>query len=226
MANPQLENGYTRIANELLEAIILFPFTGAQYKLILALIRKTYGFHKKEDVVSHGQYVAMTGLNRRTVQRELKKLQGMNVFNSRAIKKDWSRWIDDETQFCIHPDFLRVIERCVESKDYKLIDKYFNERASGIGLQTDIGQGTEGGLDDAKYRSTDRPSIGLQTAHKRKKDKKITARARASNINIIALTNEIKTLRDLKWDDNKIKQHLQMREIPEAHIDKALGKHF
>jgi len=80
MANPQLENGYTRIANELLEAIIRFPFNGSQLRLFLFLIRKTYGYQKKVDNISISQFVKATGLNRRTVVRELKRLEEMNVF--------------------------------------------------------------------------------------------------------------------------------------------------
>ena len=80
MANPQLENGYTRIANELLEAIIRFPFNGSQLRLFLFLIRKTYGYQKKMDNISISQFVKATGLNRRTVVRELKRLEEMNVF--------------------------------------------------------------------------------------------------------------------------------------------------
>ena len=79
MASPQLENGYTRIANELLEATAKFPFNGSQYKIILFLWRKTYGFHKKVDSISLSQWVKGTGLNNRTIRRELKKLRQMNV---------------------------------------------------------------------------------------------------------------------------------------------------
>lgn len=79
MASPQLENGYTRIANELLEATAKFPFTGAQLRLILFLWRKTYGFRKKVDEISISQWVKGTGLNERTVRRELKTLKTLNV---------------------------------------------------------------------------------------------------------------------------------------------------
>lgn len=79
MAKPELENGYTRVANELLEATALFPFNGSQLKLILFLWRKTYGFQKKVDSISLSQWEAGTGLNQRTIKRELKNLQKMNV---------------------------------------------------------------------------------------------------------------------------------------------------
>lgn len=80
MANPQLEDGYTRIANELLEAICKFPFNGSQFRILLFLIRKTYGWHKTTDKIAYSQWVKGTGLNIRTIRRELKNLKEMNVF--------------------------------------------------------------------------------------------------------------------------------------------------
>ena len=79
MANPQLENGYTRIANELLEATAKFPFNGSQLRMILFLWRKTYGFHKKIDAISLSQWSIGTNLSQRTICRELKNLKKMNV---------------------------------------------------------------------------------------------------------------------------------------------------
>lgn len=87
MASPQLENGYTRIANELLEATARFPFTGSQLRLILFLWRKTYGFHKKIDRISISQWQLGTGLNERTIRREIKRLQKMNVLQQVSDSK-------------------------------------------------------------------------------------------------------------------------------------------
>ena len=59
MVNPQKENGYTPIANEILEALVKYNFppkTGIPMRLILFVIRKTYGFHKKEDIISLSQF--------------------------------------------------------------------------------------------------------------------------------------------------------------------------
>lgn len=47
MASPQLENGYTRIANELLYQILSRPFTGVQLRSILWIARRSYGWRSK-----------------------------------------------------------------------------------------------------------------------------------------------------------------------------------
>lgn len=79
MASPQLENGFTRISNELLEATSKFPFNGSQLRMILFLWRKTYGYSKKVDRISISQWKQGTNLNERTIRRELKALKQMNV---------------------------------------------------------------------------------------------------------------------------------------------------
>jgi hypothetical protein len=49
LASPQTEHGFTRLADELLDVLIRYPLTKRQYKLVLAVIRKTYGFQKQAD---------------------------------------------------------------------------------------------------------------------------------------------------------------------------------
>lgn len=44
-----IDDGYTRFANELLEAIASADLTARQLKVMLAYVRKTYGFNKKTD---------------------------------------------------------------------------------------------------------------------------------------------------------------------------------
>lgn len=65
MANIQLEKGYTRIANEIIESLIKYEFvknTGSlPYRICFFVIRKTYGYHKKMDIISLSQF--QEGLN-------------------------------------------------------------------------------------------------------------------------------------------------------------------
>lgn len=48
MASPQLENGYTRVANELLEAVYKHGFTGNQLRIVLWIFRFTYGMRGRK----------------------------------------------------------------------------------------------------------------------------------------------------------------------------------
>lgn len=56
------ENGYTRIANDLLEATLAIDLSKLQYKVLMAVIRKTYGFNKKFDRFTNAQISKLTGI--------------------------------------------------------------------------------------------------------------------------------------------------------------------
>jgi phage replication O-like protein O len=61
---PQLENGYTRVANELMEAIMRFPLNKRELKIILYIIRNSYGYHRKHlinEANKHGKIAEATG---------------------------------------------------------------------------------------------------------------------------------------------------------------------
>jgi len=101
MANPQRENGHTMIANELLEAICRFDFTGAEMRILFFIIRKTYGYHKKMDKISISQFQQQCLLPRQTTIDCLNRLVRMSVLykeNTKNItkyglQKDYDAWI-------------------------------------------------------------------------------------------------------------------------------------
>lgn len=98
---PQLEDGYTRIADELLEALVRTRIPGQAGQVLLFIIRKTYGFNKKEDTISLSQFEAATGLNKSRVCHCLNTLEGMKLITKKGngdmtiygINKKYSGWI-------------------------------------------------------------------------------------------------------------------------------------
>ncbi|CAK8737132.1 hypothetical protein SODG_000855 [Sodalis praecaptivus] len=58
----ELEEGYTKLANALLDALLRADITLHQQKVVLAIIRKTYGFNKKLDRITNTQIAEMTGI--------------------------------------------------------------------------------------------------------------------------------------------------------------------
>lgn len=106
MASPQLENGYTRIANELLEALVLSDFPGAEMSICLLVLRKTYGFKKKEDAISLSQFVESLSYSRQGIIFALQSLKNKNVLlvkqgfrgtNIWRFNKDYMKWIVKST---------------------------------------------------------------------------------------------------------------------------------
>lgn len=76
----QIENGnYTRISNIILESLVKMPFKGCELAVILYIIRKTYGYHKKQDEISLSQFCAGLDRSRPTIVKALKNLQLVKV---------------------------------------------------------------------------------------------------------------------------------------------------
>ncbi|HCC4463062.1 TPA: replication protein [Citrobacter freundii] len=92
----ELDDGYTRIANELLESIASADLTARQLKLMLAYIRKTYGFNKKSDRIADEQIAQITGLSRQNVNKAKKELISMNCLfldgSKIGVNKEVSAW--------------------------------------------------------------------------------------------------------------------------------------
>lgn len=79
MANPQKENGFTPIANEILEKLVNISLLGSEFQILLFIIRKTYGYQKKADRISLTQFEKGTGISRPTVVKTLKNLMAKGL---------------------------------------------------------------------------------------------------------------------------------------------------
>lgn len=80
MANPQIEDGYIRIANELFEAIYMhYDFTKRQLKVISTIIRNSYGWNRKECKMTIREIEEKTGMKYQHIYPVIKELISMNV---------------------------------------------------------------------------------------------------------------------------------------------------
>lgn len=101
--SPQLEDGFTRIANELFDAILAGPLTGRESLIAFGIVRKTYGFNKKEDDISASQLGKLCQMSRPHVTAALNSLARKNVITKRlgihgciiGIQKDYTQWGED-----------------------------------------------------------------------------------------------------------------------------------
>ncbi len=99
-ANPQLEDGYVRIANELIEEIARYPFRGAELRILIIIIRLTYGWRIKENVISFSKLSYLTALDERHVKRIVRRLAQDKVLikykiqrnNVLGLNKDYYSW--------------------------------------------------------------------------------------------------------------------------------------
>lgn len=102
MANVQKENGFTAVADELLEALCRVRIPGRHYALMLAMIRKTYGYQKREDRIPVSQLVLLTQIDERGIRRILEDLVFWNMLvrteclkggaTTWRVQKDYEQW--------------------------------------------------------------------------------------------------------------------------------------
>ena len=100
MADPQTENGYLKISNELAEAFARTQISGNQWRILWVIIRQTNGWSKDSDRISITQFQQRTGLKRRHVARELNKLIERKIVTkignghsiSYRLQRDFSQW--------------------------------------------------------------------------------------------------------------------------------------
>lgn len=87
MASPQTQNGYIKIANEIAEILMRVKLTPNQHSILWAIWRKTFGWNKKSDQISLGQFTVLTGIKPPHVSRTLKELEKMNIITVDRISK-------------------------------------------------------------------------------------------------------------------------------------------
>lgn len=88
MADVQIENGYTKIANELLDALCRFRIPGESRQVFDCILRETYGYRRKDSAIALKTIISKTGLLRQNVNRAIKSLIGMNLIT--VIKNDYN----------------------------------------------------------------------------------------------------------------------------------------
>jgi phage replication O-like protein O len=154
LGNPQLEHGHTRLANELLEALMRYPFSAGEYRVLLAIVRLTYGWRRRERPIAQRALAQATGVSRRQVKRILADLRQQGVlFRDRTTRpltyqlnkayvgwRDWpAQWAGEfcatlQQQGCaLSPQGDRVVpvagDRCVpplkERKEKEKKEKTF-----------------------------------------------------------------------------------------------------
>ena len=141
MANPQKENGYTAIANEIFEQICKLKLNGTQHRLIMAIWRATYGFNKKEHELSLSYLATYINSHCNVIGRELKNLQKMQIIkivdnpiknHSRLLSfnKNYDEWginqSVDPTNQLTQPISCNSTNQSVDSRPNQSVDQKRN----------------------------------------------------------------------------------------------------
>ncbi|MES4614029.1 replication protein [Ewingella sp. CoE-038-23] len=91
-----LDDGFTRVANELLDAVLASGLTEIQLHIVVAVWRKTYGWNKKMDWISNEEFERMTTKDRTKCSTAKNQLIRMQVLTQRGrhvgMNKNISDW--------------------------------------------------------------------------------------------------------------------------------------
>ena len=85
--NPQIEEGYFQFSNELAQAftrVNLYPY---EFRVLMVVLRKTWGWHKEMDRISFSQIAEMSGIPRQNAARAMTNLVSRNIIKRRGTGK-------------------------------------------------------------------------------------------------------------------------------------------
>lgn len=130
---PQTEDGYTQIANELLDALTRTRVPGEERQMFDFILRKTYGFNKKMDMISLSQFVTTTGVKRQNVHSSLKSLfikrmiviqKNDNGSITYGINKHYQEWLSSSKKITpSSKEMTTVIQKDSELSSKKIPTK-------------------------------------------------------------------------------------------------------
>lgn len=197
MASPQKDNGFTQIANELLEALARLPLNPNEGRILWVILRKTYGWNKKADLIALTDFQNQTGLERKSVCRSLKSLVFRNIIEASLLGS---------------------------RKAYKLQKNYeiWKGLASVSGDTSASVSGDTPLVSAATPELVSAPlDLGVSAATPSKEINTIKERGFFEESYPQAVENQIVDLRNVGWSDPRIKDHFLMRNIPDLIVQKA-----
>src|SRR5262245_59917815 len=91
--------GYTRIPNEILEALARAPLSAREHRVVLAVVRQTYGWNRTATPLSAyrlAQFVGVDASQRTKVSRTLSRLKARGILTNGlagvGIQKSYDTW--------------------------------------------------------------------------------------------------------------------------------------
>ena len=84
-----LKNGFTRIANPILEALMYTNLSKREYKICLCILRNGYGYKQEQSKIflHQGAIATVTKLNKVVIKNTLLSLQNKNIIQLEEVNK-------------------------------------------------------------------------------------------------------------------------------------------
>lgn len=125
MANPQTENGFLQIANEIWNEVIRRDFTKRQKDIIQFIWRLSYGCKKKTAYIPMIKDFELCGVGQSNITKELKYLVDARVISwdrescTFSVNKDYERWQVSPVRGWDEERFKSLIHLNIEKKTYQ-----------------------------------------------------------------------------------------------------------
>lgn len=129
----KLKNGYLKMANEIYDAFSKTRIRAEYRQMLDFIIRKTYGFNKKEDDISTSQFIEGTGLKRHAVHKARKWLKdhgfitvtqkGDSFFLTYSFQKDCKKWKVSPKKVTVTQKGIRVSPKKVAGVSPKKVSR-------------------------------------------------------------------------------------------------------
>lgn len=145
MANPQ-PNEFTKISNEILDALCKIRIPGQARQVLDFILRKTYGWNKKTDQISLYTFVEGTNLSKVAICKNIKKLVGMNIITQKGnamsrftqkgndviitygFQKDYDKWNALPKKVTLPKKVIHVTQKGKETLPKKVIASIYKQK--------------------------------------------------------------------------------------------------
>ncbi|MFH1282048.1 MAG: replication protein [bacterium] len=83
---------FTKVPNIILEELIKNNFNGSQYQILLAIIRRTFGWHKTYTPIARSLYERMCSKTSNSLERAIKELRKRNIIKKHGEGRYGAVW--------------------------------------------------------------------------------------------------------------------------------------
>jgi len=120
-------NKFTQIRNDVIESLVFANLTATEYQISMVVIRKTWGWHKKQDWISYSQFMKVTGKSRISIWTALNGLVKKNILVKKTTLGKMTLY-----SFNKHFDEWLLVKKTELVKKSKLVKK--TEHTSKVDL--------------------------------------------------------------------------------------------
>ena len=122
--SPQREDGTRQINNEVFENLIKANLSGGEFKIVLFIIHKSWGFNKETDRISLTQFQRGTSLTRPAVVKSIKKLEARKIIVVNRGLLGNNRLLGQEYLFNKHYDTWVLVNNRLLVNRSDLVNKW------------------------------------------------------------------------------------------------------